>query len=69
MNILTELAGNGVRHIDIICPGFVSDCLETLEEIAITNQQVFLDAGGEKYNYIKCLNDDDDFIRTLFSLI
>ena len=65
---LAALACDGVTSVDIICPGFVSDCLETLEEIAILNKEVFLNAGGVSYNYIPCLNDSNDFIKVLNSL-
>ena len=65
---LANLAKTGVVSVDIICPGFVSDCLETLEEIAILNKEVFLASGGEKYNYIPCLNDSGEFIEVLESL-
>lgn len=61
---LIKLAQNGVS-IDIVCPGFVSDCLETLEEISVTNKDLFIQNGGKTYNYINCLNDDEDFIRFL----
>jgi ferrochelatase len=65
---LADLAKSGIESVDIICPGFVSDCLETLEEIAIVNKEVFLNAGGQRYNYIPCLNDGDDCIQVLNSL-
>ena len=65
---LASMARDGIKSVDIICPGFVSDCLETLEEIAILNKDVFLNAGGVSYNYIPCLNDGDDFINVLKSL-
>lgn len=61
---LINLAKKGIS-IDIVCPGFVSDCLETLEEINVTNRQVFMDNGGKNYNYIPCLNDDVEFIQCL----
>ncbi len=48
-----------------MCPGFVSDCLETLEEIAIENKAAFLRAGGGEFHYIPCLNERDDWIRAL----
>jgi ferrochelatase len=54
---LPVLARDGVRTIDIVCPGFAVDCLETLEEIAIENAKIFRDAGGEALRYIPCLND------------
>ncbi len=53
---LQKLPGEGVRHLDVVCPGFAVDCLETLEEIAIQGRQMFLEAGGERMNYIPALN-------------
>ena len=66
--VLEELAINGVKSVDVVCPGFVSDCLETLEEIAIMNKAIYLYHGGHRYNYIPCLNDSDEFIRLLSKL-
>lgn len=54
---LRALAGAGVKRVDVLCPGFAVDCLETLEEIAMLNAEVFTDAGGERLAYIPCLND------------
>jgi ferrochelatase len=51
-----------------VCPGFTSDCLETLEEIAMEGRQAFLTAGGKAFNYIPCLNDDDAWITALCDL-
>ena len=51
--------------MDVVCPGFVSDCLETLEEIAIENKAAFLGAGGGEFHYIPCLNERDAWIRAL----
>ena len=65
---LEKLAGEGLKAIDVVCPGFPADCLETLEEMAITNRQVFLDAGGEHYRYIPALNDDPGHISFLADL-
>ena len=65
---LERLAGEGLRNIDIVCPGFPADCLETLEEMAITNRQVFLDAGGEHYRYIPALNQSPAHIDFLADL-
>jgi len=59
---LEKLARDGVSSIDILCPAFSVDCLETLEEMSVENRDVFMEAGGEKYNYIPCLNDRDDHI-------
>ncbi len=65
---LRELAGAGCKHVQVICPGFSSDCLETLEEIAMENREVFLQAGGERYEYIPCLNDTEAHIQMLAKL-
>lgn len=66
---LIELAGSGMKSVDIITPGFSADCLETLEEIAIENRDIFLNAGGETYNYIPCLNDSPGHIEMMADLI
>jgi len=65
---LKQLPGQGIKNIQVICPGFAVDCLETLEEIAMQNRDIFLSAGGEKYDYIPCLNDDPAHIETLAKL-
>ena len=52
-----------------MCPGFSADCLETLEEIAIENRDIFLESGGERFEYIPCLNDDADHIAMLAGLV
>ncbi len=62
---LQQLARDGVRRVDVICPGFTSDCLETLEEIAMEVRQDFLRAGGSDFHYIPCLNEDDAWIAAL----
>lgn len=54
---LRELAAEGVRRVDVVCPGFAADCLETLEEIALQNAALFRAQGGETLRYIPCLND------------
>jgi len=66
---LAELASNGVESVDIICPAFSVDCLETIEEIEQENKQVFVQAGGKHYHYIAALNDSDDHVLTLKALI
>ncbi|NRA62225.1 MAG: ferrochelatase [Psychrobium sp.] len=66
---LKDLASNGTQSVDIICPAFAVDCLETIEEIEQQNRDVFIGAGGRKYNYIKALNDSDQHIAALKSLI
>ena len=63
-----KLAAEGVHHIDIICPGFAADNLETLEEIAMEAKQAFLQAGGRQINFIPCLNDRPDWIAALGDL-
>lgn len=62
---LRELAGQGVKSVDICCPGFAADCLETLEEIAGQGRHVFIQAGGERLNYIPALNDAPQHIHAL----
>lgn len=67
---LKGLPGQGVRHIQVICPGFSSDCLETLEEIKEQNREIFTHAGGDAFHYIPALNDDPahiDMFRQLVS--
>ncbi|WMW79438.1 ferrochelatase [Undibacterium cyanobacteriorum] len=59
------LAKQGVKRIDVVCPGFLADCLETLEEIAMEVRQAFLTAGGKTFNYIECLNESPDGLRAL----
>ncbi len=65
---LRELAQHGVKSLDIICPGFPIDCLETLEEIALTYRDHFLAAGGETLHYIPALNDADAHADLLITL-
>ncbi len=64
-DVLTELGRAQVGRVDVVCPGFVSDCLETLEEIALEAKETFLHAGGRSFHYISCLNERDDWIRAL----
>ena len=58
-----------MRNVQVVCPGFSVDCLETLEEIAIENREVFEEAGGESYKYIPALNADPGFIELLATLV
>ncbi len=67
--VLHELPSQGVKTLDVMCPGFPADCLETLEEIAMEGKEEFLTAGGEHYRYIPCLNDDPAGIAALSTLI
>lgn len=66
---LRELGERKVGRVDVVCPGFVSDCLETLEEIAIEGRETFLEAGGGDYRYIGCLNDSPEFVAALARLV
>ena len=64
-SILADYGRNGVRRVDVICPGFVADCLETLEEIGVEGREIFLGAGGREFNLLPCLNERDDWISAL----
>lgn len=66
---LIQLAHSGRRQLDIICPAFAADCLETLEEIAVEGKQSFLQAGGERYHYIPALNAEPAHVHLLTQLI
>jgi ferrochelatase len=66
---LETLGRQGVKDVQVICPGFSADCLETLEEIAMENRDVFLEAGGTEYRYIPCLNDRPAHIDFLAQLV
>jgi ferrochelatase len=65
---LVALARQGVERVDVMCPGFTSDCLETLEEIGQEARAAFLAAGGKHFNYIACLNDQHEWIAALAEL-
>ena len=66
---LEALPEKGIKKIAILTPGFSVDCLETLEEIAMEGRDEFLEAGGEKYAYIPCLNDSDDGMKVIESVV
>lgn len=66
---LKQLPAQGVESVQVICPGFSSDCLETIEEIDVENRGYFLEAGGKSYAYIPCLNQREAHIRFLTDLI
>jgi ferrochelatase len=55
--------------VDVVCPGFVADCLETLEEIAMEGKEDFQHAGGGEYHYIPCLNERGDWILALTNMV
>ncbi len=63
------LAKEGVKRIAVITPGFASDCLETLEEIAVENAEIFKHNGGEEFSFIPCLNDSEDGMRVLETVV
>ena len=65
---LRELARSGVQRVDVMCPGFLADCLETLEEIAQEARDAFLAAGGQAFRYVPCLNDAPEWIDALSAL-
>jgi ferrochelatase len=62
---LVEMARSGAGRVDVICPGFVSDCLETLEEIGITAKAAFMAAGGREFHLLPCLNESPEWIAAL----
>ena len=68
IDTLTQLAQSGTRRVDVLCPGFSADCLETLEEVAHQLKAVFLDNGGQSYHYIPCLNTDSAHIEMMAQL-
>ena len=66
---LKALPADGINRVQLICPGFSSDCLETIEEIGVENRNYFMEAGGEIYEYIPCLNASPDHIDFLADLV
>ena len=66
---LESLASEGKKNILVICPGFSSDCVETLEEIAIQGKKSFIDNGGKNFDLIPCLNDSIEHINLLGHLV
>lgn len=67
--MLADLPKQGIKSVDIMCPAFAADCLETLEEIATEGKQEFIEAGGEHYRFIDCLNDNDAHIQMMAELV
>lgn len=65
---LIKMAKAGVKTVDVVCPGFTGDCLETLEEISMEAREAFLKAGGQTFNYIECLNDSPQWLAALADL-
>lgn len=66
---LREWAAQGVRSVQVMCPGFLADCLETLEEIQIECRDAFLESGGTQFSYIPCLNGDPGWVKALSDLV
>lgn len=66
--LLVEWAQAGVQSVDVICPAFATDCIETLEEIQGENQELFIHAGGQRFGYIPCLNDRADHIDMMWAI-
>ncbi len=66
---LQSLPSQGIKSVEVICPGFAVDCLETLEEIAMTNKAIFIQAGGNFYSYIAALNDSQEQVELIKALI
>ncbi len=69
VDVLEKLPKKGIKSVDLICPGFAVDCLETLEEIAMENKHVFQAAGGGDYTYISALNDSDANVEVMLSIL
>jgi protoporphyrin/coproporphyrin ferrochelatase len=67
--VMAELPRKGTRKVLVVCPGFATDCLETLEEIKILNRNIFLEAGGEQFRYVKALNATEDHVKLMSALI
>ncbi len=67
--VLDQLAGRGMKKLDVICPGFSADCLETLEEVALRYRDQFCASGGESLRYIPALNTRDDHVSALAELV
>jgi ferrochelatase len=66
---MEELGKAGTRRVDVVCPGFSADCVETLEEIKMENRDIFVEAGGGEFTYIPALNDRADHIEALYDLV
>ena len=66
---MENLPKEGIKNILTICPGFSSDCVETLEEILIQGKETFVNSGGINFDMVPCLNDNDDHIVLIKSLI
>ena len=68
-SVLEKLAKNGTKRVAVVCPAFVADCLETLEEIGLEAAEQFLEDGGEDFVLVPCLNDSPRWVETVCELI
>ncbi|MBV1889507.1 MAG: ferrochelatase [Gammaproteobacteria bacterium] len=68
-DVTAELASSGIKQLDVVCPGFSADCLETLEEISVQLQAQFLADGGEQFRYIAALNDSSPWIEAMADML
>lgn len=68
-DLFQTLPQQGIKELDVVCPGFAVDCLETLEEIAVAGKESFLKAGGTRFRYLPALNDSEEQVELLVSLI
>ena len=66
---LEAMVKSGIRRVDVVCPGFSVDCLETIDEIGRESRHVFMEAGGEEYHFIPCLNDRPEHVELLTDLV
>ncbi len=69
VDVLSRLARSGVGRVDVIAPGFVADCLETLEELGMEGRALFMGEGGRDYHVIPCLNDDPAWVQALAGIV
>jgi ferrochelatase len=69
VDTLRNLPRQGIKTVDVVCPGFAVDCLETLEEIAMENKSIFMESGGVNYRYIPSLNDSEAHVNAVISLL
>jgi ferrochelatase len=68
-DVLTALAGRGVKRVAVVLPGFTADCLETLDEIGRESREVFERAGGERFRAVPCLNADPRWIDAVAAIV
>ena len=66
---MAEMPKEGIKNLLVVSPAFVSDCLETLEELAIREKENFLNAGGTSFTFIPCMNTDPAWVKALAKLI